>query len=69
MQVGNYAMSQRLGAYFWRGAQFFAVGFGSSMVGHTLTKTLVRPAPPHAHAPCHAPSSPLPCGYASGLGT
>lgn len=46
LQVGNFALSQRLGAYFYRGLQFFAVGFGSSMVGHTLTKTLVRPVLP-----------------------
>ena len=40
-QVGNYALTQRLGAYIWRGLQFFGVGFSSSMVGHTLTKKLV----------------------------
>ena len=41
-QVGDYASSQRVAAYLWRGVQFFGLGFGSSAVGHTLTKVLVR---------------------------
>ena len=42
MQVGDYALTQRVAAYLWRGVQFFGLGFGSSAVGHTLTKVLVR---------------------------
>jgi Protein RETICULATA-related len=40
-QVGNFTPAQRLGAYFYRGLQFFVIGFGSSVVGHSLTKYLV----------------------------
>ena len=40
-QVGDYALSQRVAAYLWRAVQFFGLGFGSSAVGHTLTKLMV----------------------------
>ena len=43
-QVGDYALSQRVAAYIWRAVQFFGLGFGSSAVGHTLTKFMVRHA-------------------------
>ena len=38
MQIGSYSLRQRLATVLYRGAQFFAVGFLSSAVGHSLTK-------------------------------
>lgn len=42
MQIGDFSLSQRFTTVLYRGAQFFAVGFASSAVGHSLTKWGVR---------------------------
>lgn len=42
VQVGKYSPVQRAATVLYRGAQFFAVSFAASMVGHSLTKYLVR---------------------------
>ena len=43
VQVGKYKPAQRAATVLYRGAQFFAVSFAASMVGHSLTKYLVSP--------------------------
>ena len=35
-------MAQRVTTYLYRGLQFLAIGFGASVVGHGLTKYMVR---------------------------
>lgn len=42
MQVGKYSPVQRAATVLYRGTQFFAVSFAASMVGHSLTKYMVR---------------------------
>lgn len=44
MQVGKYSPVQRAATVLYRGTQFFAVSFAASMVGHSLTKYMVRHA-------------------------
>lgn len=45
VQVGKYSPIQRAATVLYRGTQFFAVSFAASMVGHSLTKYMVR----HTH--------------------
>lgn len=41
-QIGGFALPERVAALVFKGAQFGAVGFVSSLVGHGLTTTMVR---------------------------
>ncbi|KAK9824347.1 hypothetical protein WJX72_009595 [[Myrmecia] bisecta] len=41
LQVGPFSPVQRLATIGYRGLQFFCVGFGSSILGHSLTKFMV----------------------------
>lgn len=41
-QVGDFTLTQRASNVLLRAAQFMAVGFGSSVVGHTLTSRMVE---------------------------
>lgn len=41
VQVGDFTLTQRASNVLLRAAQFMAVGFGSSVVGHTLTSRMV----------------------------
>lgn len=41
VQVGEYSVQQRAATVLYRGAQFFSVGFISSVLGHSLTMSLV----------------------------
>ncbi|KAL3155755.1 hypothetical protein ABBQ32_012772 [Trebouxia sp. C0010 RCD-2024] len=53
LQVGKYSPVQRAATVLYRGAQFFAVSFAASLVGHSLTKYLVdraRAKNPHPKA-------------------
>lgn len=41
-QIGQFGLGQRVAGYVYKGVQFGVVGFASSVVGHSLTRELVR---------------------------